>query len=83
MARGTQEHFTLPELSEWTILVHFLLLLLFGQIVENIRILFGPHCNISAYAQDYELKFSIQTKFDTRTSNLRSYFQYKAVMTSS
>ena len=43
---------------------------------------FGPHCNISAYAQDYELKFSIQMNFDTLISNLKSYFQYEIVMTS-
>ena len=26
---------------------------------------FGPHCIISAYTQDYELKFSTQANFDT------------------
>ena len=39
-------------------------------------------CNISAYAQDYQLKFSIQMNFDTLSSNLKSYFQYEIVMTS-
>ena len=33
------------------LLVRFLFLLLFRLIVEKLRILFGPHCNISAYAQ--------------------------------
>ena len=62
-------------------LVRFLLLLLFQLIVEKLRI-FGPHCIISAYAQDYEVKFSIQMNFDTLTSNLKSYFQYEIIMTS-
>ena len=53
------------------LLVRFLLLLLFRQIVKKLRILFGLHCNISACTPDYGLKFSIQTKFDTLTSNLK------------
>ena len=57
------------------------LLLLFGLIVEKLRI-FGSHCNISACTQDYELKFSIQMNFNTLISNLKSYFQYEIVMTS-
>ena len=44
--------------------------------------IFGPHCNILAYTQDYELKFCIQMNFDTLISNLKSYFQYGIVMTS-
>ena len=67
---------------EKLLLVRFLLLLLFWLIVEKLRILFGPHCNISAYTQDYELKFGIQMNFDTLISNLRSHFQYEIVMTS-
>ena len=42
----------------------------------------GPHCLISAHTQDFELKFSIQTKFDTLISNLKLYFQYIILMTS-
>ena len=64
------------------LIVRFLLLLLFWLIIEKLRILFGPHCNISAYANDYELKFSTEMNFDTLISNLKSYFQYEAVMTS-
>ena len=64
------------------LLVRVLLSLLFRQIVKKLFILFGPHCNISAYTQDYELKFTIQTKFDTLISNLNSYVQYKVIMTS-
>ena len=101
------------------LLVRFLLLLLFRQIVEKLRIFLGhigmsypgsevplqrkgrPSLarradgfsdlgrlglvlepliqgrNVSAYTQDYELKLSIQMKFDTLISNLKSYFQYK------
>ena len=51
-------------------------------MVKKLPILFGQNCNISASTYDYELKFSTQTKFDTMTSNLNSYFQYKIVMTS-
>ena len=43
---------------------------------------FWAYCIISAYTQDYELKFTRQTNFDTLISNLKSYFQYKIVMTS-
>ena len=43
---------------------------------------FGPHCNISANTQDYELKVSIHKNFDTLMSNLKSYFQYGIVMMS-
>ena len=43
---------------------------------------FGPHCNNSAYTQDYELKFSTHINFDTLISNLKSYFQYGIVMMS-
>ena len=67
---------------EKLLVVRFLLLLLFRPIVEKLRILFGPHCNISAYTQDQELKFSIQMNFDTLISNLKSYFKYEIVMTS-
>ena len=68
--------------TEWKklLLVRFLLLLLFRLIVEKLRT-FGPHCNISAYTQDYELKFSIDMNFDTLISNLKSYFQYGILMT--
>ena len=60
----------------------FFLLLLFRLIVEKLRILFEPHCDISAYTQNYELKFTIQINFDTLISNLKSYFQYGIVMMS-
>ena len=59
----------------------FLLLLLFQLIVEKLCI-FGPHCNISVYTQDYELKLSKQMNFDTLISNVKSYFEYEIVMTS-
>ena len=45
-------------------------------------VLFGPHCNISAYTQCYELKISTQTNFDTLISNLKLNFQRDSVMTS-
>ena len=45
--------------------VCFLLPLLFRQMVKKLCFLFGPHCIISAYTQDYELKFSTQANFDT------------------
>ena len=45
--------------------VCFLLSLLFRQMVNKLCFLFGPHCIISAYTQDYELKFSTQANFDT------------------
>ena len=32
--------------------------LLFRLMVEKLRILFGPHCNISAYIRDFELKLA-------------------------
>ena len=60
----------------------FLLQPLFRQMIEKLLIRFGSHCNISAYAQHYEFKFSIRTNFDTLISNLNSYVQYKIVMTS-
>ena len=63
------------------LLVRFLLMLLFRLMVEKLHI-FGPHCNISANTQDYELKISIHMNFDTLMSNLKSYFQYRIVMTS-
>ena len=66
---------------EKLLLVRYLLLLLFRVMVKKLRI-FGPHCNISVYTQDYELNISIQINFDTLISNLKSYFQYKIVMTS-
>ena len=65
------------------LLVHFLLPLLFRQVVKKLRILFGPLFNISAYSEGYDLKFSIQTKFDTLISNLKSHFQYDIFMMSS
>ena len=67
--------------TEKFLLVRFLLLLLFRLIVEKLR-MFGKHCNISGYTQDYELKFNIHTNFDILISNLKSYFQYGIVMTS-
>ena len=67
---------------EKLLLVPLLLLLLFGQIVIELLVLSGPRCNISTYTQDYEFKFSIQTKFDTLISNLSSYVQYKINMMS-
>ena len=39
-------------------LVHFLLLFLFSPIDEKLLIVFGLYCIISAYTQDYELKFT-------------------------
>ena len=66
---------------EKLLLVRFLLPFLFRQMDEKLRILFEPHCIISAYTQDYELKFSTQTNFDTLISNLKFYFQYDIVMT--
>ena len=41
---------------EKLLLVPFLWPLLIRQMVENLCVLFGPHCIISAYTQDYELK---------------------------
>ena len=63
------------------LLVRFLSMLLFQLIVEKLHI-FGPQCNISANTQDYELKISIHMNFDTLMSNLKSYFQYRIVVTS-
>ena len=60
------------------LLVRFLLPLLFRQMVEQLHVFWESHSNISAYAQDYELKFSIRTKFDTLTSNLNLHVQYKS-----
>ena len=48
-------------------------------MVEKLRNLSGPQCIISAYTQDYKLKFSTQTNFDTLISNLKFYFQYDTV----
>ena len=62
--------------------VCILFLLLFRLIVTKLRILSGPHCNISAFTQDYELKFSTQMNCDTLISNRKSYFQYEVVMMS-
>ena len=39
-------------------LVHFLLLFLFSPIDKKSLIVLGPYCIISAYTQDYELKFT-------------------------
>ena len=68
---------------EKLLLVRFLLPILFTR-KDGLKTThsFGSHCNISAYAQHYELKFSIHTKFDTLILNLNSYVQYKIVMTS-
>ena len=57
---------------EKLLLVPILLPLLFRQMVE--QLLFFGHI---AYTQDYELKFSIQTKFYTLISNLNLHVQYK------
>ena len=46
----------------------------YRQMVEKLCVLFGPHCFLSAYTQDYELKFSTQTNFDTLISHLKFYF---------
>ena len=67
---------------EKLLLVRFLLPLLFRQMIEKLVVLFGSHCNISAYTQHFELKFSILTKFDTLISNLNSYVQYNIVVMS-
>ena len=56
------------------LLVHFLLSFLFRLIVEIVYILFRPHCIISASIQDFELKLSTETKFDTLSSNLKLNF---------
>ena len=64
------------------LLVRFLLTFLFRQMIKKLRVLLGPHCIISTYTQDYELKFSTQTNFDTLISNLKFYFQYYIVVTS-
>ena len=57
----------------------FLLPLLFGQMVEKLLILSGSYCNISAYAQHYELKFSIRTNFDTLISILTHMSKIKSL----
>ena len=49
-------------------LVRFLFLS--WQMVQNHSFFFGSHCNISAYTQHFELKFGIDTKFDTLIANL-------------
>ena len=48
-------------------------------MVEKLLVLFSSHCNISAYTQLFELKFSMLTKFDTWISDLNSYVQYRIV----
>ena len=60
---------------EKLLLVRFLFPFLFRQMVEKLCILFEPHCIISDYTQDYELKFSTQTNFDTLISNLKFWFE--------
>ena len=67
---------------EKVLLVCFVLPLLFRQMVVKLLVLFGPHCNISTYTQDCELKITIQTKFDALISNLNSYVKNEIVMTS-
>ena len=67
---------------EKLLLFRFLLPFLFRQIVEKLRVRFGPHCIISAYTQYYELKFSTRTNFDTLIPNLEFCFQYDIVMIS-
>ena len=58
----------------------FFIVFLFRPIVEIVRILFRPHCIISASIQDFELKLRTQTKFDTLISNLKLNFQHDVVM---
>ena len=43
---------------EKLLLVHVLLSFLFSPIAEKWLVVFGPYCIISAYTQDYELKFT-------------------------
>ena len=43
---------------------------------------FYPQCVISAYTEDYELKFSIQINLSTLISKPKLHFQYNTVMTS-
>ena len=63
------------------LLVCLLLMLLFPVIVKKLHN-FGPHCNISAYTQDYEMKFTTHINFDALISNPKSYFRYGIIMTS-
>ena len=44
-------------------------------------VLFRPHCIISASIQDFELKLSTQTYFDTLILNLKLNFHYGIIMT--
>ena len=60
--------------------VRFPLTFLFRQMVNKLCFLFGPDCIISAYTQDYELKFSTQANFDTMVSNF--IFNTDILMTS-
>ena len=78
---GCGIHITENRIEE-TLLVRFLLLLLFGQIVEKLRILLGHVAIPQPILKTMSLKFRIQTKFDTLISNLKSYFRHKIVMTS-
>ena len=64
------------------LLVRYLLSFLFRRIVEILFVLVRPHCIISVSFQDFELKLSTQTNFDTFILNLKFKFQYDIVMTS-
>ena len=48
----------ISELSKTENRIEILLLFLFSPIVEKWLIVSGPYCIISAYTQDYELKFT-------------------------
>ena len=63
-------------------MVRFFLSFLFSLIVKIVCVVFRPHCIISASIQDFELKLSTQTIFDTPISNLELNFQHDIVMTS-
>ena len=58
----------------------FLLAVLFRQMFENLRVLFGPHCNISQPILTI-MKLKIETNFDTLISNLKLHSQFDIVMT--
>ena len=63
----------------FSVLRAFLIVLLFRQIVEKLCIFWATLHYLSLY---YELKFSIETNFDTLISNRKFYFHYNIDMTS-
>ena len=56
------------------IIICFVLPILFEQMFEKLGVLFEPHCIISHYAQDHELKINTQIRFDALVSNMTIYF---------